>query len=74
VRISGFNWACICRYEVESVAAPLMILSVKLVGLSIREYFFVPLQDGQKLKDDNIVNNAWSNNYSFYCCTAIRFK
>ncbi len=52
----------------------MMILSVRLVGLSIREYFFVPLQDGQKLKDDNIVNNAWSNNYSFYCCTAIRFK
>ena len=74
MRISGFNWACVCLYEVESVAAPLMILGVKFVGLSIREYFFVPLQDGQKLKDDNIVNNACCNNYSFYCCTAIRFK
>jgi hypothetical protein len=27
----GFNWACVCRYEVERVAAPLMILSVKPV-------------------------------------------
>jgi hypothetical protein len=32
VRISGFNWACVCRYEVERIAALLMILGVKFVG------------------------------------------
>jgi hypothetical protein len=36
VRISGFNWARICRYEVERGNAPLMILSVKPLFHKIR--------------------------------------
>jgi len=30
--MSGFNWGCVCRYEVERGVAPLMILGVKPVG------------------------------------------
>jgi len=41
VRISGFNWVCVCRYEVERGADTLTTLSVKSVGLKNTKVFFM---------------------------------
>jgi len=58
VRISGFNWACFAdmksngeRLEQEG-AAPLMILSVKLVGY---ENFFLKFPIQKTLLSSNII-------------------
>ena len=52
MRISGFNWVCVCQYEFERVAAPLMILSVRLVGY---ENFFLKFPIQKTLLSSNII-------------------